>query len=62
MFKYLILLILSICLNAQIPILSESPFPETDFVVYASETNFSENTTMKSVDLSRKMWLLYLII
>lgn len=45
MLKYFILLILSIHLNAQIPVLNESPFPEKDFVVYASETNFTENTT-----------------
>src|SRR5690606_19126467 len=42
---YFILLISTIYLNAQIPVLSESPFPETDFVVYVSETDFTENTT-----------------
>lgn len=45
MLKYLILLISTIHLNAQNRLFNESPFPETDFVVYASETDFSENTT-----------------
>lgn len=45
MTKYLILLISTLHLNAQTQVLNESPFPKTDFVVYASETNFTENTT-----------------
>lgn len=45
MFKYLILLILPFQLNAQTSFLKESAFPEKDFVVYASENNFTTNAT-----------------